>query len=84
MSGNGLGWGGFSNQVQASSTGGGTQFVGDVSTTVSTGKDFGGSGFVNRFSGVPPVPPAILGFLLLETGVLEYLLLENGDRIQLE
>lgn len=77
-----VGWGLVANQANTSS-GGASGVVADV-TSASVGLGVGGAEVVNTYSSAPPVPPAILGYLLLETGVLDYLLQEDGFRIQLE
>jgi hypothetical protein len=83
MPGGYVGWGLVANQANTE-TGGATQTVADVSTAKDVGLGVGGQGVVNTYSGAPPIPPTILGYLLLETGVLDYLLQEDGFRIQLE
>lgn len=82
MAGGYVGWGLVANQANTS-TGGALGEVADVSGA-SVGLGVGGPGVANTYSSAPPVPPPILGFLLLETGVLDYLLQEDGFRIQLE
>ena len=81
-----VGWGTVTDQTNTS-TGGAITVVADVTASLSTGLGVGGSGVVNTFSGSPPVPPPITGFLLLETGLENFLLQETGTpptRLQLE
>jgi hypothetical protein len=81
-----VGWGTVTDQTNTS-TGGAITVVADVTASLSTGFGVGGSGVINTFSGAPPVPPPITGFLLLETGLENFLLQETGTpptRIQLE
>ena len=82
-----VGWGTVVDQCNTE-TGGAIGVVADVSAAVDTGLSVGGSGTVNTYSGAPsPVPPTVLGYILLQTGVEEYLLQESGSpptRIQLE
>lgn len=80
-----VGWGTVVDQTNTT-TGGGARTVADVSAAVQTGEGVGGLGVINTFSGAPPVPPFIEGFLLLEDGFENYLLQETGTaptRIQL-
>jgi len=80
-----VGWGTVVDQTNTT-TGGGARTVADVSAGVQTGEGVGGLGVTNTFSGAPPVPPIIEGFLLLEDGFENYLLQETGTaptRIQL-
>lgn len=81
-----VGWGLVSNQANTE-TGGAIGVVADATAALSTGLGVGGTGVINDYQGAPPMPPSIFGFLLLETGLLEYLLQETGTpptRIQLE
>lgn len=81
-----VGWGGVSDQANTE-TGGAAGVVADVSGAVSTGFSVAGLGVVNRYTGAPPVPPSIAGFILLEIGFEDFLLQETGippTRIQLE
>lgn len=81
-----IGWGTVVDQIN-SETGGAVNTVGDVTASLPTGRGVGGAGVVNTYSGAPPSPPPITGFLLLEAGLEEYLLQETGAppiRIQLE
>jgi len=81
-----VGWGTVVDQTNTE-TGGGVGVVSDVTSALSTGLGVAGSGVVNTYSGAPPAPPVVLGFLLLETGLEEFLLQETGTpptRIQLE
>lgn len=80
-----VGWGTVVDQTNTT-TGGGAETVADVSAGASTGQSVGGLGTVNTFSGAPPAPPFIEGFLLLEDGFENFLLQETGTpptRIQL-
>jgi hypothetical protein len=81
-----IGWGTLVDQIN-SETGGAYGLAGDVSSGVPTGRGIGGLGIVNTYSGAPPAPPVILGFILLETGLENFLLQESGlppTRIELE
>jgi hypothetical protein len=81
-----IGWGTITDQANTT-TGGAANTVADVSAAVSTGFGLGGAGIINTYSGAPPVPPFVTGFLLLETGFEDYLLQESGTpplRFQLE
>lgn len=81
-----VGWGTVTDQTNTE-TGGAITVVADVTASLSTGFGVGGSGVINTYSGAPPAPPVVLGFLLLETGLEEFLLQETGTpptRIQLE
>jgi hypothetical protein len=72
-----IGWGTITDQTNTS-TGGAIDIVADASGLVPTGLGIGGEGLVNTYSGAPPFPPVILGFLLLESGLEEFLLQESG------
>ena len=74
-----IGWGTVTDQIN-SETGGAINTVGDVTAALPTGRGVGGGGVINTYSGAPPSPPLILGFLLLEAGLEEYLLQETGAR----
>lgn len=81
-----LGWGTVTDQIN-SETGGAINTVGDVTAALPTGRGVGGAGVVNLYSGAPPYPPVITGYMLLEAGLEEFILLEGGTaptRIQLE
>ena len=81
-----VGWGTVTDQANTT-TGGAARTVADVSTNLSTGFGVGGGGTVNLYSGAPPVPPFITGFILLEAGFESFLLQETGappTRFQLE
>lgn len=82
-----VGWGTVVDQCNTE-TGGAIRVVADVSSEVDTGLSVGGSGVVNTYSGAPsPVPPTVLGYILLQAGIEEYLLQQSGSpptRIQLE
>jgi hypothetical protein len=82
-----VGWGTVVDQCNTE-TGGAIGVVADVSSELDTGLGVGGRGTVNVYSGAPsPVPPSVLGYLLLEVGIENYLLQETGappTRIQLE
>jgi hypothetical protein len=81
-----VGWGTVVDQTNTS-TGGAITVVADVTAALSTGLGVGGSGVINTYSGAPPVPPTVLGFLLLENPLENFLLQEGGTpptRIQLE
>jgi hypothetical protein len=82
-----VGWGTVVDQCNTE-TGGAIRVVADVSTELDTGLGVGGAGTVNTYSGAPsPVPPTVLGYILLQVGIENYLLQESGSpptRLQLE
>jgi hypothetical protein len=82
-----VGWGTVVDQCNTE-TGGAIGVVADVSAAVDTGLSVGGAGVINTYSGAPsPVPPTVLGYILLQAGIEEYLLQQSGSpptRIQLE
>jgi hypothetical protein len=81
-----IGWGSLVDQANTE-TGGAAGAVADVTAALSTGLGIGGTGIINTYSGAPPFPPVITGFILLQTGFEEFLLQESGSpptRIQLE
>jgi hypothetical protein len=80
-----VGWSTVVDQCNTE-TGNALGVVGDVSSELDTGLGVGGSGTVNLYAEAPS-PPAVLGYLLLELGIENYLLQETGTppiRIQLE
>ena len=81
-----VGWGSVVDQANTS-TGGAAKTVADVSALLSTGLGVGGEGVVNTYSGAPPFPPVVTGFILLEAGFESFLVQESGappTRFQLE
>jgi len=81
-----IGWGSLVDQANTE-TGGAADTVADVTSVLSTGLGIGGRGLVNTYSGAPPYPPPITGFILLEAGFESFLLQETGappTRFQLE
>lgn len=81
-----VGWGLVSNQANTE-TGGAIGVVADTTAALSTGLGVGGTSVINDYQGAPPFPPSILGFTLMEAGLLDYIVLESGTpptRVQLE
>lgn len=81
-----VGWGSVVDQANTE-TGGAEFSVADVTQAIDTGFGVGGSGVINTYSAAPPFPPLVKGFILLESGIQQYILQESGAppiRIQLE
>jgi hypothetical protein len=81
-----IGWGTVTDQANTE-TGGAFGVVADVTGSLPTGRSVAGLGVVNLYSGAPPVPPFITGFILLESGFESFLIQESGippTRFQLE
>lgn len=80
-----VGWSYVSNQANTE-TGGAISVVADASSATDVGLGVGGAGVIEDYEGAP-APPGNDGFILLETGLMNYLLQETGSpptRIQLE
>lgn len=58
-----------------------TELVADVSQNSDPGTSLGGAGLTTTFSSSPAPPSG--SFLILQTGVANYLLQENGFKIKL-
>ena len=81
-----IGWGSLVDQANTE-TGGAAKTVADVTSVLSTGLGIGGQYIVNTYSGAPPFPPVVTGFILLEAGFESFLVQESGappTRFQLE